>query len=98
MAFRKRVDVGQIDAQEHRPMVPFREIRAELVGERFAGVGVDIEERDLRALIEEMLDERRADAGRAARDQHRLAGEARIARERAVDRSWPCLCFLLTND
>ena len=63
----------------------FGEIRAELVGERFARVGVDVEERDLRALIEEMFDEDRADAGRAARDQHRLADEARIARERAVE-------------
>ena len=66
-------------------MAPSGRSRAQLVGKRFAGVGVDVEERDLRALIEEMLDERRADAGRAACDQHRLAGEAGIARERAVD-------------
>ena len=91
MPLRNASIFGQVHAQEHRPELAFGQIRAELVGERFAGVGIDIEERDLRALIEEMLDERRANAGRAAGDQHHLAGEARIAREAFYRLNWPSL-------
>ncbi|ABA50964.1 hypothetical protein BURPS1710b_3481 [Burkholderia pseudomallei 1710b] len=71
----QRADVGEIAHDEHRFVRGVGKPR----DERAAGLLVEIDERDARALPREVLDERRADARRAARDQHRAADEARVA-------------------
>ena len=47
-----------------------------------ARIPIEVHEADPRALRDEVLDERRADAGGAAGDQHRALGEAGVAGER----------------
>jgi hypothetical protein len=59
---------------------------AEAVGERFASVGVDVEEGDFRALIEEVFDEAFADAGCASGYQHCFALQAGVSCEVLFDR------------
>ena len=50
--------------------------------ERLAGRRVDVDEADARALGAELLDQRGADAARAAGDQDAAVDQARVARER----------------
>ena len=76
------LDVAHVASGEERAAVTSRGDR---LGELIAAPLVDVAERDLRTLRAKVLDDRGADAGAAAADEHRLALEARIDRP-----GWSC--------
>ena len=59
-------------------------IPGETIDQRVRGAIVDVEERDLASLLEEVLGERFADAGAAAGDEDDTIGEAWIRRATGV--------------